>query len=867
MTYAPLPLQNLLGPRYRLDRELGGGSMAVVYLAEDLRHGRMVAVKVLKPEYAATFAAERFLREIEIAARLQHPHIVSLLDSGEVAGRLYLVMPYIEGESLRARLLRDRQLSISEVIRILADVADALSYAHRKGIVHRDIKPDNILLAGRHALVTDFGVAKAVSAATLAPRDLTIGVALGTPAYMAPEQATADPNLDHRVDLYALGVVAYELLAGVPPFEGPTAQAILTAHVLDAPLPIQERRPDIPAPLAGIIGRALAKRPDERWQSADELLHQLEPLATPSGGSTPASVTPVGRPPRAFVWGAGVVLVLAALVAAIRLAVPRPGTGGFMIAQRQLTFSGNTVDAALSPDGELLAYVTADQDSNHLRVQDQRGGTTITLASGANLGSLSWSRDGGEVRYESRLGPTTVELRGVPRLGGSYRVLASAPGSVMSAAGDWVARMPKGRNGITFVNLTTGDSMTAELGGFRWHSDPSLSADGERVAFATTAPADRRTGIAVVSRRDLQLREVVRDSVPVGQPAWAPDGTALYYLRSQGRLTDLMRVSLGGDGRPHGPPTIVAPGLQVEASFTPQLSVTEHGTRIVYTRHDRWSNLALESLDRRRGPLEQRLLTMGSALYDEGRLSPDGQTIAYTRDNTQGMSLELRPVAGGAPRQIAQMRAIYGASWSPDGRRLLGTSIDSSGQLRLRVFPIEGGAYRTYPQPAPGASSGWVSDTLAAVDQDGNRGLWLVDVRTGDARIAPGADTTMWAFWPIGAPGGRRLAFTRDLPTGLLSVCILSLGDTVPREILHGPYRPISWSADGRSVFVTNVLSDRESATLLAVPADGGGPQTIATFPRNVDVLDFSAERRLVLLNIHTDRGDAWQVELALGSR
>jgi Tol biopolymer transport system component len=863
MTHAHLPLQDLLGARYRLDRELGGGSMAVVYLAEDLRHGRMVALKVLKPEYAATFAAERFLREIEIAARLQHPHIVPLLDSGDVGGHLYLVMPYIEGETLRARLLRDRQLNISEVIRTLADVADALSYAHRKGIVHRDIKPDNILVAGRHALVTDFGVAKAVSAATLAPRDLTVGVALGTPAYMAPEQATADPNLDHRVDLYALGVVGYELLAGAPPFDGPTAQAILTAHVLDAPQPIEERRRDVPVLLATIIGRALAKRPEERWETADELLHQLEPLATPSGGSTPASVTPVVRPARVFAWGAGVVLALAALAVGIRIAVPRPVTAGPMIAQRQLTFSGNTVEAALSPDGELLAYVTADQDSNHLRVQDQRGGTTITLASGANLRGLSWSRNGAEVRYQVRRGTSTVELRGVPRLGGSYRVVTPVPGSVVSASGEWLAEMPRGRNGVTFVNLRSGDSVAVELAGFRWHSDPSLSSDGEYIAFATTAPAERHTGVAIVSRRDLRLRELVRDSVPIGTPTWSPDGAALFYLRSQGGLSDLMRIAIDHAGRVQGPATVVAPGLQVEPDFVPQLSVTADGTRIVYTRRDRWSNLALVSLDHLSGVAGQHLLTMGSALYIDARLSPDGRTIAFIRDNSTGASVELQPVAGGDSRQLARLRSAYGVTWSPDGQRLLGTSIDSSGQLRLRVFPIEGGPSRTYPYPVPGGYSGWISDTLAAVDQDGNRGLWLVDVRTGDARMAPGADTTIWAFWPIGAPGGRRLAFTRNLAGGIVSICVLTLGDPVPREILRGPYKPISWSADGRSVFATDVLSDQDSVRLLAVPTDGGAARTIASYPRGVAVLDFSAEHRLALLNIHTDRGDAWQVELA----
>ena len=201
-----------------------------------------------------------------------------LLDSGEAGGLFYLVMPLVEGESLRARLVREGPLPVRDVLRIIADVADALAYAHRKGIIHRDIKPDNILLAGRHALVADFGVAKAMSEALGTDRNLTGGVALGTPAYMAPEQATADPALDHRVDLYALGILAYELLTGRPPFDGDTPHEVLTAQVLDPPVPVSERRPDTPAALAALVMRALQKDPAARWATADELLPQLDEL-------------------------------------------------------------------------------------------------------------------------------------------------------------------------------------------------------------------------------------------------------------------------------------------------------------------------------------------------------------------------------------------------------------------------------------------------------------------------------------------------------------------------------------------------------------------------------------------------------------
>jgi TolB-like protein/tetratricopeptide (TPR) repeat protein len=298
--------------------------MATVYLAEDLRHRRDVAVKVLRPELAATLGPERFLREIETAARLQHPHILPVHDSGDAGGFLYYVMPYVEGESLRARLARHGELPVPDAVKILLEVTDALAYAHGRGVVHRDIKPDNVMLSGRHALVMDFGVAKAVSEATGQHQLTSVGVALGTPAYMAPEQAAADPHLDHRVDIYAVGTMGYELLTGHPQFSGGSSQEILAAHMTRTPEPISARRPAVPPPLAAVIMRCLEKRPADRYQTAEELLAQLEPLATSSGGITPAHTRPMAavgakRAPRwvkmvgAFV--AAVVVVAAAVFA------------------------------------------------------------------------------------------------------------------------------------------------------------------------------------------------------------------------------------------------------------------------------------------------------------------------------------------------------------------------------------------------------------------------------------------------------------------------------------------------------------------------------------------------------------------------
>jgi serine/threonine-protein kinase len=273
-------LRAALAGRYAIERELGRGGMATVYLARDLRHERAVAVKVLHPEIAAALGPERFLSEIRVAANLQHPHLVPLLDSGEAGGFLYYVMPYVEGESLRARLNREHELPVPEVVRVLREVVDALAYAHGRGVVHRDIKPDNVMLSGRHALVTDFGVAKAISQATGRQKVTTAGVALGTPAYMAPEQATADPKVDHRVDIYAVGALAYELLTGRTPFTGPTAQAMLAAQLTDRPEPVTKHREAVPPALATVVMRCLEKQAADRWQSAEQLLIQLEALST-----------------------------------------------------------------------------------------------------------------------------------------------------------------------------------------------------------------------------------------------------------------------------------------------------------------------------------------------------------------------------------------------------------------------------------------------------------------------------------------------------------------------------------------------------------------------------------------------------------
>jgi eukaryotic-like serine/threonine-protein kinase len=293
-------LETSLGEDYAFERELGGGGMSRVFVAQDRTLQRLVVVKVLKPDLAAGMSFDRFRREIQLAAKLQHPHIVPLLASGEVAGTPYFTMPFIEGESLRARLARDHELPIGDAVRVLRQVVAALSYAHKHNVVHRDIKPDNVMLSDEFALVTDFGVAKALSASADSGADVTasgltgMGLAIGTPAYMSPEQAVGDPSVDHRADIYSCGVMAYEMLTGYPPFSGMTAQATLAAQAVETPVPIQNKRPVLPPALSALIMRCLEKRPSDRPQTAAELLQELDAITSGSIATHPG-IVPLSR--------------------------------------------------------------------------------------------------------------------------------------------------------------------------------------------------------------------------------------------------------------------------------------------------------------------------------------------------------------------------------------------------------------------------------------------------------------------------------------------------------------------------------------------------------------------------------------------
>src|SRR5688500_3331578 len=365
-------LRAALRERYVVEREIGRGATAIVYLARDLKHKRSVAIKVLHPDLGRSLAAERFVREIETAARLTHPHILAVFDSGQEDDLLYYVMPYVEGESLRERLRREQRFPVDEAVRICREVADALDYAHLHGVVHRDIKPANILLVdGRHALVADFGLARAIEQA--GGDQLTAsGLALGTPLYMSPEQAGGERELDRRTDVYSLACVLYEMLAGEPPFRGSTAQAIVMRHLVDAPRSPRETRAEIPTTIDRAVLKALSKAPVDRFASAGELVRALPTMSTSSMDevtiASPAARHRYSWTLRAWLGAPGGLAAIAAIALGIR-----------QVSDRATTVSDQYAVFPFQHDGEPLPRLHGEDCEVLLRDALERRWTGIAL--------------------------------------------------------------------------------------------------------------------------------------------------------------------------------------------------------------------------------------------------------------------------------------------------------------------------------------------------------------------------------------------------------------------------------------------------------------------------------------------------------
>ncbi|MCU0620952.1 MAG: protein kinase [Gemmatimonadales bacterium] len=866
-------LTQALADRYRLERELGQGGMATVYLAEDLRHDRRVAMKVLRPELAAVIGAERFLAEIKVTANLQHPHILPLHDSGEAGGFLFYVMPYVEGETLRDRLVREQQLPVADAVRLARDVAGALDYAHKRGVVHRDIKPENILLHDGSALVADFGIALAASQA--GDRMTQTGMSLGTPSYMSPEQAMGDRAIGPRSDVYALGAMTYEMLVGEPPFAGPTAQAIVAKVLTEEPASLVARRRTVPPAVEHAVLTALEKLPADRFATAAEFATALgaptaDTVALPRRAGT-AARSP--RRPAAVVGLAAALLATAALAAWGWL---RPGTRPAETAlaryevrlpyhqRMRIGYSGGTL--ALSPDGGTIAYVarrTGGLSTLMVRDRDQLEPRALEGTSGAD--APFFSPDGAWIGYAAQ-----GRLFKVPVRGGAPTPLADSV-NVNIPAGHW------GTDGIiTYVGAGFDlRAITDEGGPARVLAGPSdafvglvfphpLPRGGALLASGCAANCAEMTLLAIepgtgdvhelakrVARawyrapgqlvyvrqdggvfvqafdeRALALRgtpEPLIQRVGMGlgispELALGADGSILHV---EPGITQRLRVArVFRDGR-HEP---VDPDWMGDLSF---LSLSPDGRRLAVTVADgARTEVWVKQLDR--GPFT-RLAYEGSVNY-RAAWQPDGRTLGFISDR-EGRNLPYQvPGDGSAPATrvpLADTLDIDELDWSRDGKWLAYRTGARAGVRRVAITPL--------PSTAPGPiEPGPFDQYMPAISPDA-RWLAYVSVESGREEVyvrpvaAPASArwqvSTAGGTSPVWSHAGRELLFV-DASNQLVSVPVapgptFQVGDLRPLFRLESPALPpfhqgIAVTPDDRAFLFLQDASSADQASSTA---------------------------------------------------
>jgi serine/threonine-protein kinase len=861
-------VRECLAGRYAVERQIGSGGAATVYLADDVKHRRKVAVKVLRPAVAAMVGPTRFLREIAIAARLQHPHILAVYDSGEICpsrqdGVLFYVMPLAE-ESLGTRLSRG-PVPLVEAVRILRSVADALAYAHAQGIVHRDIKPDNVMLVGRHALVSDFGIAKMLSVPPHRMTATRAGIPIGTPYYMAPEQVAGDPDLSGSADCYALGVLAYELLTGRRPVGGGSVQEVFAAHLLQIPLPIDQIRPDVPVSLAQVVMRCLEKNPADRWRTTEELLERLESVAALIGAKTPTRGLPVIEAPgtvsRRRMRRLGALAGVLAAGAAFGMLAPRREPLPANVAMHeQVTFSGAISVTAISPDGRFLAYTT--REGNALLVQDLAGGPPLRILDGLSQPtSLRWSPNGAVLLfgglYHGQQGTYIV-----PRLGGRPRQVRREAFGQWHPDGSRIGVWSYPGKSLLVTWPDGGDSSSIPLPGrFDWLLDVEWSPSGKRLAY-TTLTEPSRYALMILGPNGSRGLPLVVDSAAITSPRWSPDEEVVYYLSGKG---ELRRVGVSNSkGASEGRPVTLVDGLQVGRSpdaVTPaSFTMTATGDRMVYLKSFDQSNLWLVSPkpSASAGSVWTRQLTRGT-LRRGPAVSPDGKWLAYIEESKDGADLYRMPLQGGAAERLTftGLVASEGAAWSPDGRHIaFGGYEDAS--VQLQMITTGGGLPRFFRDsrlPAMGAVT-WAPGRWILHQLPGNRNFAVVDPGTGQTRLLVGNEPDGWVFSPRVSPNGGRVAiyWNRAHQRGLW---LISLRDSSRILLKEGRLSPVGWTGDGKAVLAV----DWVAGDLLRLRVDGAAENRMTLpFPETDCSSADSFRRGLIVCAVRELVADVWMI-------
>jgi hypothetical protein len=655
--------------RYRIERELGAGGMATVHLARDLRHDRMVALKVMRPELLAVIGAQRFLAEIKTTASLQHPHILPLHDSGEVEGTVFYVMPYVEGESLRDRLQRDRQLPVDLAVRIAREVAGALDYAHRRGVIHRDIKPENILLHEGQALVADFGIALAVSRLESSTRMTETGMSLGTPHYMSPEQALGERSVDARADVYALGCVLYEMLTGEPPFTGPTAQAIVARVLTDAPRSLRAQRQTVPTHVEAAVHKALQKLPADRFASAADFAAALGDSAFRSEG--PSAPIAGGARSRLGAIAAGISIVTLGALAALGWLrqQEQPTTWTFIshATGEEGTFQFGSF--AIAPDGQFYVYRGPAEGGTLQLWLKRRTELHATPLRGTNGAAFPFFSPNGD--WLAFFGGG--KLLKMPTAGGVPTVVANA-----STTAPWGAWLPNGKivlggTGYTLVEVDADGGEVAPLDALSLASYGAvtpIALPGTRGDFFFTACTVNcaSSQMWVFDGRAAKGRRLLENAFPVGYI----DGLMLYANNNTlfAAPFDLDRLELTGPGVP-----------VLENALLSHLS--RSGT-LLYAVGEVGANVSVEWVTRDGVSTPVDSTWKGNFMHVA--ISPDGRRLAVDRDEGDAQGIWVGEIATGALSRITfEGQQNMRPAWSHDGARIAWVSAqDSSATIKTK---------------------------------------------------------------------------------------------------------------------------------------------------------------------------------------
>jgi serine/threonine-protein kinase len=791
-----------LADRYRVERELGSGGMATVYLAFDLKHDRKVAIKVLKPELAAVLGAERFVVEIKTTASLQHPHILPLFDSGTADGFLFYVMPFIEGETIREKLNRETQFGVDEAVRIAREIADALDYARRHGVIHRDIKPENILLHDGRAMVMDFGIALAVSAAA-GGRMTETGLSLGTPHYMSPEQATAEKEITPRSDVYSLATVLYEMLAGQPPHIGGAAQQVIMKIITEQAQPVRQLRRNTPANVDAAIAKALEKLPADRFESAKAF---GDALANPAfAASTTASrvgarAHTVARSSLVVVGGAALALIGLTLgvwgwgwqrggandpapVVPLTLEVPsaRPDLARF----------------AVSQDGARFAFATDEG----IVVRDSGKREYRLLQGTESAESPSFSPDGTWLLFELR-----GHLRKVPLSGGAA-VGIVANDSLLGSHVRW------GQDGsIVFESgehlyLVTVSGTLKPLAKAERPQSARLMPDGSGVLYLDTRRGSRLMYYDLAADTAFT---VLDDS---GEATYLATGHLLYAASDGG----LFAISF--DPKRHtvsGTPMPIVADIQPNGGLSP-FEVSRNGTLVYRAGVDREYRVLVRDPG---GKVDA--LPLAPKIVAYVRVSPDGRTLALTVGSARGTNryTALYDLALGGITRFTQEGGGHSPVWSPDGKRLAFTADISGGDAEdIFVQPVDRSTppVRLFKMPNDQHASAWPTDTMLVFSSQaapltlGNRGVaggapGTVHV-SNPAALGATPSTYLKAEWgqydAAISPDGKWAAFT-SLESGTPEVFVrpfpaADAGGVV--KVSSGGGQFARWSGDGRTIY------------------------------------------------------------------